>query len=191
MHPDPDFQIIAGIAASLQTEYLSDEGAWQSSPFGWIRRMSSIKVRGTIGEQLVAGWLAARGFNVNRSPDPDSDRIIEGKRFEIKFAMLGKSNGFVFNQFRDQNYDAALCIGICPHDARCWVIPKQEAMSRVETKGGLRKQHDPRNPDANTYMLTVSLKKPREWLGPLGGSLSDGMRRVSEITGYTPKLLDN
>ena len=39
---------------------------------------------GSIGEQLVAGWFAAKGLDVLRTGDSEADRVIDGKRVEIK-----------------------------------------------------------------------------------------------------------
>ena len=102
-----------------------DRGAdpWSASPFEWIRARPSRQV-GKIGEQLVAGWSAAKGFDVIRSPDAEADRVIAGKRVEIKFSTLWKSGVFKFQQFRDQRYAFAICLGLAPFDARCWAISK-------------------------------------------------------------------
>ena len=58
-----------------------DRGAdpWSASPFEWIRARPSRQV-GKIGEQLVAGWSTAKGFDAIRSPDAEADRVIAGKR---------------------------------------------------------------------------------------------------------------
>ena len=63
---DPEVQILAAISATLQADYAADDAAWQGSPFAWLRSCPS-RQKGAIGEKLVAGWLAARGFNVART----------------------------------------------------------------------------------------------------------------------------
>ena len=183
---DPEVKMLAAIATSLEHDYSESDGEWASSPFGWIRRQSSIKTRGTIGEQIVSGWFAARGFNVTRSNTTDADRVIENKAFEIKFAMLGKNNGFVFNQFRDQQYDAVILLGVCPFDAHCWVLTKSEVIKQWRVLGNIKPQHNPRDPNANTGILTVKAKNPPSWLAAYGGSLRDGLGQVSRLTGFEP-----
>ena len=185
--------MIAGLSKFISLPLLGcgvDRDASRSfticSPFGWIRRQSSIKVRGTIGEQIVSGWFAARGFNVSRSESTDADRIIENKAFEIKFAMLGKNDGFVFNQFRDQKYDAVILLGVCPFDAHCWVLKKSEVIKQWQELGNIKNQHNPRKPGANTGMLTVKAKNPPSWLAAFGGTLREGLGHVSRITGFKP-----
>jgi hypothetical protein len=182
-----EVRILAGIAAALQSEYSSVEGDWETSPFGWIRKMSSIKVRGTIGEQLVAGWLAARGFNVARATHSDADRIIEKKAMEIKFAMLGQSGSYVFNQFRDQRYDGVICLGVSPFDAHCWLLSKADVMKEWRELRHIKTQHDPQNPNANTGILTVKAHNPPDWFRAYVGTLHDGLTHISRMTGFTPK----
>ena len=121
---DPDVQALAMIAGSLVGDYVQEIDIWVGSPFAWIRTMQSRR-RGKIGEQLVAGFLAAKGCDVVRSPDSEADRLINGHRAEIKFSTLWESGIFKFQQIRDQNYEFAICLGLCPFDARCWVVPKE------------------------------------------------------------------
>jgi hypothetical protein len=84
---DPEVRILAGISQALEAEYLSENREWEGSPFAWIKTRPSRQV-GAIGEKLLAGWIAARGFNVTRASDSDADRVIEDKRVEIKFSTL-------------------------------------------------------------------------------------------------------
>ena len=70
---DPDVLALASIAATLQAEYAGEEILWAGSPFAWIKTRPSRQV-GTIGERLVAGWLAAKDFDVTKSPDSDAAR---------------------------------------------------------------------------------------------------------------------
>ena len=113
---DPDVRILASIATSLEGDYAADDAAWVGSPFAWIKTRPSRQV-GKIGEQLVAGWLASRGFNVSRSGDSEADRVVEEKRIEIKFSTLWKGGGYKFQQLRDQDYDLVVCLGVSPFDA--------------------------------------------------------------------------
>lgn len=84
---NPEVRILAGISQALQAEYQSENREWEGRPFAWNKTSPSRQV-GEIGKKLVAGWLAARGFNVVRAGDSDADRIVEGKRVEIKFSTL-------------------------------------------------------------------------------------------------------
>ena len=135
-----DFQILVALSKTLEMEYSDDNDEWIDSPFAWIKTRPSRQV-GAIGEKLIAGWLATRGFNVNRSGDSDADRILENKRVEIKFSTLWKTGGYKFQQIRDQNYDLLICLGVSPFDAHCWVIPKADVMRLWLVEGKITGQH--------------------------------------------------
>ena len=70
---DADVRMLASFAATLEPDYvdLGAQQAWEGSPFAWIRSRPS-RQKGKIGEQLVAGWCAAKGFDVVRSPDAEA-----------------------------------------------------------------------------------------------------------------------
>jgi hypothetical protein len=107
---DPEVRLLAGIAHTLQADYAAALLPWQDSPFAWIKTRPSRQV-GSIGEKLLSGYLAAKGFNVARSPDSEADRVIEGLRCEIKFSTLWEGGFYKFQQLRDQNYALAICPG--------------------------------------------------------------------------------
>ncbi|MGH9180280.1 MAG: hypothetical protein ACRDY5_00990 [Acidimicrobiales bacterium] len=118
---DPEVQLLASIAGALRGDYVTG-GAdpWLGSPFEWIKKTPSSRRRGKIGEQLVAGWSAAKGLDVIASPDSEADRIIHGYRIEVKFSTMWETGIYRFQQVRDQNYDYAFCLGVAPFDAHAW-----------------------------------------------------------------------
>lgn len=184
MHPE--VRLLAGIASTLEADYTIDDNAWRGSPFAWIRTRPS-RQRGKIGEQLVAGWLAARGFNVTRSPDSDADKVVEKKRVEIKFSTLWKTGLYKFQQIRDQQYDILICLGVSPFDAHCWALDKHDVLKR-------RRSNDipPQHAGAagsDTAWLTVNPDDPLPWLQEYGGSLWQGLMRIAALTGFQPKRL--
>jgi len=181
---DPDVKILAGIASSLEGDYLADDANWRDSPFAWIKTRPSRQV-GKIGEQLVAGWVAARGFNVQRSPDSDADRLIEGKRVEIKFSTLWKNGSYTFQQLRDQNYELAICLGISPFDAHCWVLPKREILRQWRETGNLHSQHGGAN-GSDTAWLTVTPGSVPSWVKKYGGRMRNAISALSRMTGFVP-----
>jgi hypothetical protein len=165
--PDPEVQLLAAVAATLKQDYIR-EGAvdpWVNSPFAWIRTLKSRQI-GKIGEQLVSGWCAAKGFDVTRSPDSDADRIIGGRRMEIKFSTLWEAGGYTFQQIRNQNYEYAICLGISPFDAGCWVIPKDVLLERLPHQHGGAAGTD-------TRWLQFPASAPPDWLSDFGGTLGD------------------
>jgi len=182
---DPDVRILAAISQALEAEYQSENQEWEGSPFAWIKTRPSRQV-GAIGEKLVAGWLAARGFNVTRSGDSDADRVVEGKRVEIKFSTEWAAGGFKFQQLRDQRYDLVVCLGVAPFDARCWVIPKADVMRLWKIEHKISSQHGGGG-GADTAWIDVDPSAPPEWLSAFGGSMSAAIAALAAITGYKPK----
>lgn len=174
---DPEVRILASIASMLKSDYIREEAddPWARSPFGWIKTLPSRQV-GKIGEQLVAGWCAAKGLDVTISGDSEADRVIAGKRVEIKFSTLWKSGIYKFQQFRDQNYEFAICLGISPFDAHCWVISKAMLGEHVI---GHTPQHTGKG-GTDTFWLSVDPSKPPEWLKSCGGRLKDAYKIMRE-----------
>ena len=177
---DPDVQILATIAGTLHSDYAADDLAWEGSPFAWIRSRPS-RQRGAIFEKLVAGFLAAKDFDVVRSPDSEADRVINGLRTEIKSSTLWKNGGYKFQQFRDQNYDIAICLGVSPFDAHCWIIPKSVIMANWGTAEGLSSQHGGRE-GTDTAWLTVNPLNVQSWLLPYGGTLAEAAEILIHVS---------
>jgi hypothetical protein len=176
---DTEVLALAALSGTLQSEYASEDLEWTGSPFAWIKSRPSRQV-GTIGERLIAGWLAAKNFDVARSPDSDADRLVNGHRAEIKFSTLWKTGIYKFQQLRDQNYDFAICLGVSPFNAHCWVLPKTEIVARwkqsVSQGGGEVDGIQPQHGGAggrDTAWLTVDPTSQSPWLVGRGGRLAD------------------
>lgn len=127
--PDPEVAGLIEAANSLQAGYPDPDSAWRDSSFAWIKARPSRQV-GVIGERLVAAWLESKGLTVERSPDAECDRVIQGKRVEVQFSTLCKSGVYRFQQIREQNYNLVICLGLSPFDAHCWVIPKAQVLEQ-------------------------------------------------------------
>lgn len=172
---DPDFEMFESIAATLKAEYVR-EGVidpWADSPFAWIRARPPRQI-GAIGERLVAGWCATKGLDVIRSTDSEADRVIGGRRVEIKFSMLWESGTYTFQQIRNQNYEYVVCLGISPDRVHCWIIPKDVAMSNSVP------QHRGRQ-GTDTRWFTFVPDNPPSWLIQHGGSLAHAFQLLREI----------
>jgi hypothetical protein len=166
---DAQVQLLANISASLCGRFLDEDVDWADSPFGWIRTRPS-RQEGAIGELLVEEWCRSRGLGVERAPDSDADRLVNGVRIEIKFSTLWKSGGYKFQQFRDQNYHLAICLGISPFDAHCWILPKSLILEKWGKAQGLTSQHGGQS-GTDTAWLAVDPNAVHDWLRPQGGSL--------------------
>jgi len=168
---DSETKILAAISETLKSEYVDPlENEWEGSPFAWILTRRSSRQRGKIGEQLIAGWCAARDLNVIRSPSSDADRIIEGRRVEIKFSTLWTGGNYVFQQIRDQEYDYLLCLGISPFAAHAWILKKSEIpFTKLKHQHGGGRGKD-------TWWFSVNPKSIPKWLNMFGGPLAFPMR---------------
>ena len=166
---DEDVKILVSLSAAIAPDYeIAQDDPWLGSPFEWILRVPS-RTKGAIGEALVAGWAAAKGFDVTRSTNSDADRVINGHRIEIKLSSLWKSGGFKFQQIRDQDYDFALCLGISPFDAQAWLLPKIVLHEFVIGHMG---QHTGSS-GSDTSWISFQADQPYEWMKPFGGRLRD------------------
>lgn len=171
---DPEVQLLASIATALQSDVAPKVDPWLGSPFAWIRTLPSRRV-GMIGEQLVAGYFAAKNLDVVKSPDSEADRIIEGHRVEIKFSTLWEAGGYTFQQLRNQNYEYAVCLGVSPFDARCWVIPKAVILERAPPQHGGSAGRD-------TRWLRFPAVSPPDWMKEYGGSLREAYEVLQRIS---------
>jgi hypothetical protein len=174
---DPEVALLASLSGTIRADYAAEDLEWEGSPFAWIRTRRSRQV-GAIGEKLVAGWCAAKGLDVTRSPDSDADRVVQGKRVEIKFSTKWKSGGYKFQQLRDQDYEYAICLGVSPFDAHCWVLAKSLVLKMWGQPEGPQSQHGGAA-GRDTAWLTVDPLNIPEWLTGCGGSLSDAFRILS------------
>ena len=183
---DKEVRILASISRGLEVEYSSESDDWDGSPFQWLKSKPSRQI-GAIGEKLVSGWLAARGFNIARSPDSEADRIIESKRVEIKCSTKWKSGTYKFQQIRNQNYDMLICLGLSPFDAHCWVFTKEEIMGLWDD-GHVKSQHGGAA-GRDTAWLDIDSGNPPVWTQDYGGNLSNAIAIISKITGYKARQL--
>ena len=165
---DPEVQLLASLSSSLRSDYADEDARWEGSPFAWIKTRPSRQV-GKIGEVLVERWLVKKGLRVRRPPDTECDLLVEETRLEVKFSTLWRQGNYVFQQFRDQNYVLAVCLGISPLDAHCWVIPKVVLMERVI---GHTPQHGGRR-GSDTAWLHIKPHQAPPWMMDFGGSLAD------------------
>lgn len=161
---------LVAAAEAVRRRYEDLDAQWRGSPFSWLLRLPSRR-RGAAGEELVARWCEAMGLRVERVGSTgrrpgEADRLIEGRRFEIKFSTLWANGLYVFQQLRDQDYQYVFCLGVSPADAHAWVLPKPLAWSHAVPQHGGRAGRD-------TRWLHVDPARPETWLRPWGGSLAE------------------
>lgn len=163
----PEFDLLASTAKFIRPEFRIDTSAWVGSPFRWILGLPSGS-KGRVGKRLVYQWCAAKGLSVDSSPDSEADMLVNGHRVEIKFSTLWKDGIYKFQQIRDQNYEYAICLGISPFQAHCWVLSKKILKKEVIGHFG---QHTGAAAQ-ETAWLSINPKKPPKWLTKHGGTLT-------------------
>lgn len=177
---DAHFQELASLGAELSKAYMSEDDPWKDSPFAWLKERPSRQV-GAIGERLIEQWLESNGIDVTRSPDSDADRIVAGHRAEIKLSTLWTSGRYKFQQLRNQDYEFAILMGISPHDAHCWVIPKADLLRLWKDEHVIRAQHNSGHGGADTAWVDVDPLNPPEWIHPFGGSLEEALQIIRTL----------
>lgn len=108
---------------------------------------------------------------------------IQGHRVEVKSSTLWENGFYKFQQIRDQDYAFLICLGLSPHSAQCWIIPKKvlydHVIDHTPQHGG--KKHGKKGKD--TYWFTVYPDKPENWLEPYGGTLANASRVLMRLIG--------
>jgi hypothetical protein len=163
-----DFELLATAANYIKSDFDQSDENWKDSQFQWIRKIPSGS-KGRLGKLLVYQWCALKDLPVGRSPDSDADMLVNGHRVEIKLSTLWNSGIYKFQQIRDQNYEYAVCLGISPNEAHCWVISKEILLKNVIGHLG---QHTGAE-GQDTAWITIRPNNPPAWLSECGGTLSD------------------
>ena len=177
---DARFGELVGLGAAIAADYEGRDDPWSGSPFGWLKRRPSRQV-GAIGELLIERWLQTNGVPVVRPPDSDADRIVAGHRAEIKLSTLWATGHYKFQQLRDQDYEFAILMGISPHDAHCWVIPKPDLIRLWKVEHAISAQHNSGHGGTDTAWMDVDPANPPEWLRPFGGTLDQALEIIRRL----------
>ncbi len=163
-----DFNLLASAANYIKKDLEKDYAAWKDSPFEWVLKLPAGS-KGKLGKHLIYQWCAVKALSVDRSPDSQADMLVNGHRVEVKFSTLWKTGIYKFQQIRNQDYEYAICLGVSPFEAHCWVISKILLQKYVIGHMGQHTGID----GQDTSWLTVDPKKPLEWLLKCGGSLDE------------------
>lgn len=177
---DELLSLLAEISSNLEASRSPEDREWAQSPFGWLRQLPS-RARGATGENLITDWCEALGYTVEPAGVSDADRLIEGRRVEIKLSTLWANGRFKFQQIRDQDYEIMICIGLTPRleDVAIWIIPKQILMTRPD---GVSGQHGGAGA-VETLWLDVRVGDPPQWMARWGGDVVQAEAVMAEIFG--------
>lgn len=191
----PQFDQIVATANGIAKQYAERRKRWEGSPFLWLKSLPSKSV-GSACEKIVEQWLRDNGLFVARSPTSDADRLVNGHRVEIKSSTLWEAGIYNFQQIRDQDYEALLCLGLSPHSAHAWVLRKdvvtkfwsdirryEEGAIQNYPCPGLSRQHGGQKGEGNTLWLQVDPNNPQDWLKQEagGGDLDTAIRLLSNV----------
>jgi hypothetical protein len=172
-----DFNLLAAAADYIKPDFEHVDPEWRGSPFAWVRRLPPGS-KGKIGKLLVQQWCGLKGLSVDRSPDSDADMLVNGHRVEVKFSTLWKSGEYRFQQIRDQEYEYAVCLGISPSEAHCWVISKDILRDNVIGHTG---QHTG-STGQDTAWIKIKPSEPPEWLENCGGTLEQAFIVLNRLS---------
>ena len=172
-----EFKLLASAASYIKTEFVRKSSSWQGSPFEWILSLPSGS-KGKLGKRLVYQWCAVKGLSIDGSPDSDADMLVNGHRVEVKFSTLWEANIYKFQQIRDQNYEYAVCLGISPFEAHCWVVSKKILRQYVIGHLG---QHTG-SAGQETAWFAVNPQSPQGWILPYGGTLEQAYRVLKSLS---------
>ncbi len=177
INDNPQIALFVSAANSIRSEFLEENLLWRDSPFAWILKLAPGS-KGKLGKRLISQWCALKGLPITPSPDSEADVEISNHRVEIKFSTLWKDGSYTFQQFRDQNYDYAICLGISPNEVHCWVISKEKLREHVIGHLG---QHTGAG-GKETSWIHVNPNNPPQWLSESGGNLDDAFRIIHALT---------
>lgn len=163
-----EFGFLVSVANLVKKDFQDPNDPWAESPLGWIKKLPP-RTMGKLGEDLIRSWCALKGLSVDNSPDSEADLLINGHRVEIKFSTLWKNGFYTFQQLRDQNYEFAVCLGVSPFNAHCWVVSKKILNQFVI---GHQPQHKGAQ-GSDTFWFSVVPDEPHDWLKGCGGTLDE------------------
>ncbi len=172
-----EFKLLGYAASYIKPEFAKKTTAWQGSPFEWILSLPSGS-KGKLGKRLVYQWCAVKGLSIDGSPDSQADMLVNGHRVEIKFSTLWEANIYKFQQIRDQNYEYAICLGVSPFEAHCWVVSKKILKQYVIGHLG---QHTG-SAGQETAWFAVNPHSPLPWILQCGGTLEQAYKVLKSLS---------
>jgi hypothetical protein len=127
---------------------------WSNSLMEPIKRISSPKAKGSVGEKLVTEVMSNLGHRVTKPKSTDYDRMIDGHRCEIKLSCAWDDapDNWCWQQIRDQEYDRIIFVGINPDGFHLWWATKADLEKYVIGRNECR-QHAGKDGGQELYWL--------------------------------------
>lgn len=129
-----------------------------NSPFRVYKEMSS-KKKGKYFELIVEQYLKKQGYNVTKSQNSDHDRVVNGKKLEIKGSMLwGEGTHFRWQQIRtSQDYDVMCFVAIYPDRIELYGATKDVVKYNLEVQDDrgnwIYNQHGGKRTNSGTFVI--------------------------------------
>lgn len=168
------FNALSVRAASISQQYLQkiadDDAFWAGSPFDWIRRLPS-RTRGAIVRTLAESIFEQNGYAPQHRPNSFE---IDGTNIISRSSMIWETGDWKFQQVRDTNFDFLFCLGLLPHSASAWLMPKSElylADGSLTDRPGWAIQHGGQTGTEDAW-LNVDPTNVQPWLNQFGGDVS-------------------
>lgn len=144
---------------------------YANSPFQPLKSLAS-RTKGAAFERIISDVLTGQGRDVKPALSTDYDRLVDGKRVEIKGSFLWGNRGyFRWQQIRaNQEYDYILCLSFFPDRLEVHYASKEDAikhLSKADENGNFpHNQHGGMGYDSGTYYMQ-GLAEDFSWLTPL------------------------
>jgi hypothetical protein len=161
----------------MEPDYANGVRDWGDSPFAWMLQLAPT-TKGSIGVKLVTQLLRHAGLEVVKRTSSDHDMVANNWKVEVKLCLAWADDGqtYTFQQFRDQDWEFAVCLGLRANEAHCWVLTKSVVWSdRTDShhaRGEETKWIQGLNPDALGKW---------SWMSDYGGELSMAIERMKAL----------
>lgn len=151
---------------------------WAESPFAWIKLLASGTI-GAVGQEIMMRFLEDYGISARKAAGPGGKWHVDGLLAQVKCSTLWSDGAYKFQQFRVEPWDVAVCFGLSPNNAHCWVIPREEMELEVMQRKGQHTGEDA----TETFWFRVDPAAPEDWLAPYGGDPHSAAQLLREMIG--------
>ena len=141
---------------------------YSNSKFKILKDLSS-KKKGKYFERLYTEFKLSQGVSVSKPSNSNHDRIVDGKKVEIKGSFLwGDSNSFRWQQIRtNQDYDIVVFIAVYPDEIKFYQADKETVCSHLEVQDSqgnwIHNQHGGKTTNSGCFFID-GLPEDFTWL---------------------------
>ena len=130
----------------------AEDQRYINSPFRHLKNLHA-KQKGKRYEAITEQVLKKMGKSVGKPQNTDHDRIVDGKKVEIKGSSLNKnSDNFSFLQIRpNQDYEVMYFSMFYPNEFVIMSMDKETILKNIKN-GVFKKQHGGNKADSGTFL---------------------------------------